>query len=161
MTVTALLDAARSRLRDAPREALGELVRPRRMLGVARAARILPRGTAWHIGVLLLTDEDVLATGQIVRARREVRRGYAAESQRSRAELAAAAYRGGFAEGDAVHIGWRRLDPAVIDSGGSDEPLQSPGGVPSVRWSGAGAPMPLAAYLDERIALLLDPPAGA
>jgi hypothetical protein len=33
--------------------------------------------------------------------------------------------------------------------------------VPSVRWSAAGGYMPLAAYLDERVALLLAPPPGA
>jgi hypothetical protein len=160
VSATALLDAARARLVDAPREALGELVQPRRMLGFARAARILPRGTAWHIGVLLLTDDEVLATGQVVRARQEARRGYTAESQRSRAELAAAARRGGFAEGQAVHLGWRRLDPVRVDAGDADGPLSARDGVPSVRWSAAGGHVPLATYLEERIALLLDPPAG-
>jgi hypothetical protein len=161
VSATALLDAARARLVGAPREALGELVQPRRMLGLARAPRILPRGTAWHIGVLLLTDDEVLAIGQVVRARQEARRGFTAESQRSRAELAAAARRGGFAEGRAVHLGWQRLDPARVDAGGADGPLSDRDGVPSVRWSAAGGIVPLATYLDERIALLLDPPAGA
>ena len=153
-----LFDNARTRLAGAPREALGELIVPRRILGVARAPRVERRGAAWHLGVLLLTDDGVLATGDIVRARQEARRGYAAESQRQRAELAAAARRGGFAEGETVHLGWRMLQPEVVDAGDASGPLSAVDGVASVRWSAAGGLMPLEAYLAERVALLLDPP---
>lgn len=161
MTTRELLDAARARLTDAPREALGELIVPRRVLGVGRAPRIVRRGAAWHLGVLLLTEDAVLATGDIVRARQEVRRGFAAESQRQRAELAAAARRGGFAEGETVHIGWGEIDPHAVDRGAASGPLALRDGVVSVRWSAAGGFMPLAAYLDERVELLRNPPAGA
>ncbi len=146
-----LLDDARRRLAGAPRERLGELVPARRMLGIPRAARIVPRGDAWHLGVLLLTDDTVLATGEIVRARTEARRGYTAESQRQRAALAEAARRGGFAEGETVHVGWREASGilAVHD------------GVPVVRWSHSAGFVPLAGYLDERIELLQHPLPGA
>lgn len=158
MSTLELLDAARIRLAaaGAPREALGELVVPRRILGVARAPRIERRGSAWHLGALLLTDDAVLATGEVVRARQEARRGYTAESQRQRSELAAAARRGGFAEGETVHLGWRVLRPDTPDA-----PLALHDGIPSIRWSAAGGLMPLEAYLAERVSLLLDPPAGA
>jgi len=156
-----LLDGARERLTDAPREALGELIVPRKVLVVGRSPRIVRRGAAWHLGVLLLTDDAVLATGDIVRARQEVRRGFAAESQRQRAELAAAARRGGLAEGETVHIGWQELDPDAVERGAASGPLALRDGVVSVRWSAAGGFMPLAAYLDERVELLRHPPAGA
>ncbi|MFD4960499.1 glutaminase [Microbacterium sp. NPDC058389] len=158
MNARDLIDGARARLGEAgaPREALGELVVPRRILGLARAPRIERRGSAWHLGALLLTDDAVLATGDIVRARQEARRGYTAESQRQRSELAAAAHRGGFAEGETVHIGWHALDPSIPEA-----PLALHDGIPSIRWSVSGALMPLEAYLAERVALLLDPPAGA
>ena len=161
MTTRGLLDTARERLRAAPREALGELVEPRRILGLARAPRIERRGEAWHLGVLLLTDDAVLATGDIVRARQEARRGYTAESQRRGAELAAAARRGGLAEGETVHIGWRMLDADAVDRGEASGPLSSVDGVVSVRWSAAGGFLPLERYLDERVGLLLEPPPGA
>lgn len=161
MTTAELLDRARAQLAGAPREALGELVVPRRILGVSRPPRIEPRGTAWHLGVLLLADDAVCATGNVVRARAEARRGYTAESQRHRAELAAAARRGGFAEGETVHIGWRMLRPDAVDRGEASGPLISDDGVPSIRWSTSGGLMPLEAYLSERVALLLDPPTGA
>ncbi|WP_285137762.1 glutaminase [Microbacterium sp. lyk4-40-TSB-66] len=154
-----LLAAARSRLDDAPRERLGELQEGRRLLGIPRAARIVPRGTAWHLGVLLLTDDGVLATGDIVRSHAEVRRGFAAESQRRRAELSAAAARGGVPEGETVHIDWHTIDPARLDAGSS--PVAVRGGEALVRWSAAGGYMPLARYLDERIELLRHPPERA
>jgi len=161
VTLAAMLDDARVALAAAPQEALGETREPRRVLGISRAARIVPVGRAWHLGVLLLTGDGLLATGDIVRARREAPRGFAAESQRARAELAAAASRGGFAEGETVHVGWRMLDLDAIAGGTASGPLTLRDGVPSVRWSAAGGLVPLDAYLRERIALLLDPPAGA
>ena len=161
MSTDSVLAAARSRLRAAPREAYGELIVPRRVLGVGRSPRILTRGTAWHLGVLLLTENGVMATGDIVRARQEVRRGYTAESQRQRAVLAAAARRGGIAEGAVVHIDWSVLDPGAVDAGAASGPLALHGGTPAVRWSAAGGYVPLTEYLDERIDLLLAPPAGA
>lgn len=161
MTLAALFDDARARLTDAPRAALGEQVQPRRLLGIGRAPRIVPRGDAWHLGVLLIADDAVLATGDIVRAREEVRRGFAAESQRQRAEIAAAAFRGGFGEGAAVHIGWQPLDLAAVEAGAASGPLALRDGVASVRWSAVGGWAPLAGYLDERIELLRRPPAGA
>lgn len=154
-----LLDGARRRLQNAPKEALGELQENRRTLGIPRSPRIVPRGSAWHLGVLLLTDDEVLATGEIVRARAEARRGYTAESQRRRAALAAAAARGRFAEGEVVHIGWRPLDlDALLPS---SAPLAISDGSVAVRWSAAGGLVPLARYLQERIDLLIDPPERA
>lgn len=161
MSVAALLSAARARLQDLPREALGEIVEPRRILGIARAPRVSRVDTAWHVGVLLLSDDAVYAVGDIVRSREGVPRGFTAESQRQRAEVAAAAFRGGFADGETVHVGWTMLDPDVVDRGGASGPLALVDGVPSVRWSAAGGWAPLAGYLDERIALLREPPTGA
>ncbi|MFT4137020.1 glutaminase [Microbacterium sp.] len=151
--VDELFARARRRLAGRPREALGELVLPRRVLGVGRAPRIVPVGEAWHIGVLLLTDDEVLATGEILRAREEVRRGYPAQSQRERAELAAAAFRGGFAEGQVVHLGWTRLEPDAVARGEASGPLSLVDGVAHVRWSPTAAPRPLVDYLDDQLSL--------
>jgi len=156
-----LLDDARSRLADVPREAVGDLVRPRSLFGIARAPRIVPHGEAWHLGVLLLTPDAVLATGEVVRSRVPARRGYTAENQRRRAELAEAAHRGGHAEGATVHVGWSELDLDAVERGEASGPLSLVDGEPMVRWSAAAAPQPLAAYLDERIELLRHPPEGA
>ena len=161
MTVVELLAHTRLRLAGAPREALGIDAQQRRILGIARAPRIVADGSVWHLGALLVGDEEVYATGEVIRSAPEVRRGYAAESQRQRAARAAAAFRGGFPEGTTVHVGWRLLDPAALDRGEASPPLAVVDAVPSIRWSAAGAYMPLERYLDERIALLLDPAPGA
>ncbi|WP_460776193.1 glutaminase [Microbacterium sp. GXF7504] len=156
-----LLAEARSRLAGAPRERLGMLRTPRRILGIARAPRIEPAGDAWHLGVLLLTDDALLATGEIVRAREEARRGFAAESQRERAAVAAAAFRGGFAEGETVHLDWQPIDLDAVARGGASGPVALVDGIPSVRWSAGGGYQPLAGYLRERVELLVSPPQGA
>ena len=161
---TQLFADARSRLSGAPRERLGELLIGRRLLGIPRAPRIVPRGEAWHLGVLLLGDDEVYATGDILRAHTEVRRGFAAQSQRERAERAAAARRGGFAEGEVVHVGWTPIDlDAVVrgEASGPLAPLPETPGVAGVRWSRTAGLTPLAGYLEERIELLRHPPAGA
>ncbi len=161
MTATDLLDDARAALAEAPREGLGQFRAGRKVLGLTRASRIVPAGRAWHLGVLLLGDDALLATGDVVRARQDAPRGFTAESQRTRAEWAAAARRGGFAEGEVVHIGWRMLDIEAVAQGAASDPLAMQDGILSVRWSAAGGYIPLDAYLRERIAFLLDPPAGA
>lgn len=157
----ALLEQTRARLAPAPKEGLGELIEPRRILGIPRAPRVARRGEAWHLGALLLADDRLLATGDIVRARAEVRRGFTAESQRQRAALAAAARRGGFAEGETVHVGWQEIDLARLRRGESSGPLAVIDGEARVRWSAAGGFIPLASYLSERAELLTHPPAGA
>jgi len=144
-----LLDAARASLRDVAQEALG-----REKTSRWRAPRIVRAGSAWHVGVLLIAADAVFATAEVLRAAAPVRRGYAAESARTRAERRAEASRGGFRDGETVHVGWTRIDLDAIAAGGASGPLVLVDGVPSVRWSPAAGLMPLAAYLDERIALL-------
>lgn len=149
VTTTSLLADARERLAGVPREGLG-LLRTSRW----RRERIVRAGDAWHLGVLLLTDDAVLSTGEVLRAAEEVRRGYTAESSRARAGRRAMARRGGFAEGEVVHVGWAVLDTDGVDAGGASGPLALLDGEPAVRWSASGVLVPLAGYLDERIALL-------
>ncbi len=150
MTTTAeLFDQARRRLAGIPREALG-VERSSRW----RGTRIVRAGSAWHLGVLLLGDDGVFATGDVLRAAAAVRRGYPAESARHRAQRRAQARRGGFGEGETVHVGWQQLDVAAVDAGGESGPLALIGGMPHVRWSPGAAHVPLAGYLEERIGLI-------
>lgn len=149
----ALFDAARLRLAGTPRERLGDWASARRLLGFGRAPRIVPVGEAWHVGVLLIGDAAVYATGEVLRARTEAPRGYTAQAQRERSERAAAAARGGFPDGEVLHLGFVELDLAALARGEASGPLSVVDGVPHVRWSPAGAPRPLADYLDEQLAL--------
>jgi hypothetical protein len=148
-TTAELLDDAVRRLDGVPKEGLGEERTTR-----WRGHRIVRAGEAWHVGVLLLTGERVLATAEVLRAAEPGRRGYTAESARHRAERRALAVRGGFAPGEVVHVGWSEIDVPAVDAGGVSGPLALVDGVPSVRWSSAGGLMPLEAYLRERLTLL-------
>ena len=148
-TATALVADTVRALSGQPREGLGE-ERDSRW----RGRRIVRVGEAWHLGVLLLTETHALATAEVLRAADPGRRGYTAESARERAERRALALRGGFDEGDVVHVGWSVIDLAAVDSGGASGPLATIDSVPSVRWSSVGGWMPLEAYLRERVDLL-------
>lgn len=149
----ALIAAARARLAGSPRERLGDWAASRRLLGIGRAPRIVPVGEAWRVGVLLIGDAEVYATAEVLRARTDAPRGYTAQAQRERSERAAAAARGGFADGEVVHLGAELLDLDALARGEASGPLSVIGGVPHVRWSATGPPRPLAAYLDEQLEL--------
>lgn len=150
-TASALLTQAVQDLAGVSKEGLGEERNSR-----WRGRRIVRVGEAWHLGVLLLTETHALATAEVLRAADPGRRGYTAESARERAERRAEALRGGFDEGEVVHVGWHVIDVDAVDAGGSSAPLALLDGVPSVRWSTAGGYMPLEAYLHERVTLLRD-----
>lgn len=151
--VRALFDAARARLAGSPRERIGDWAASRKLLGFGRAPRIVPVGEAWHVGVLLIGDAEVYATGEVLRARTEAPRGYTAQAQRERSERAAAAARGGFADGEVVHLGAVPIDLDALAQGQASGPLLLVDRVPHVRWSATGAPRPLADYLDEQLGL--------
>lgn len=148
-TASDLLTRAVGDLAGAPKEGLGEERRSR-----WRGHRIVRVGGAWHLGVLLLTETHALATAEVLRAADPGRRGYTAESARERAARRALALKGGFDEGDVVHVGWSIIDVQAVDAGGASGPLATVDAVPSVRWSTAGGYMPLETYLRERVELL-------
>lgn len=148
-----LFRAARERLVGSPREHVGEWAISRKVLGIGRSPRIVPVGDAWRVGVLLITDDGALSVGEVVRSRQDAPRGFTAEAQRERSERMAAAYRGGFADGEHVHVGWHEIDLAAVDRGESSGILSVIDGEPFVTWSTSGEPRPLAAYLHEQLGL--------
>ncbi|PZU46617.1 MAG: glutaminase [Microbacterium sp.] len=148
-----LIDDARARLAGSPRERLGDWASARKLLGFGRAPRIVPVGEAWHLGALLIGDAAVYATGEVLRARTEAPRGYTAQAQRERSERAAAAARGGFADGEVVHLGFAELDLDALARDGQSGPLSVADGIPHLRWSPTAPPRPLADYLTEQLAL--------
>lgn len=144
-----LLQAARARLAGIPRERLGTVREPGRIRrAIGGRAVIKPVADAWHVGVLLIGEDALWRTGSVLRASEEVRRGYAAESQRERAAIRGMAFRGGFAEGETFHYDW------ALIQGPDDPPLRRDGARIMIRWSPAGFLMPLADYLDEQVELV-------
>ncbi|RWZ51513.1 hypothetical protein ELQ90_05210 [Labedella phragmitis] len=163
--VRALLGEAAARLTAAGArdEALAEYIGRRRRFLVPREPVMVPVGRAWRLGVLLIdADGAAFATGSTTRAVDPGRRGYTSESARDRAEYRAAAARGRFPEGETVNFGWRALDLDDASLRASSGPIVVVDGVPVVRWGqGSAIPTPLRDYLDDRVGLLVDPPAGA
>lgn len=149
----ALIDDARARLAGTPTERLGDWAAARKLLGFGRAPRIVPVGDVWHVGVLLIGETDLYATGEILRARTEAPRGYTAEAQRARSERAAAAARGGFTDGEVLHLGAVPIDLGALGRGAASGPLSAAGDEPLVRWSPSAPARPLRDYLDEQLAL--------
>lgn len=121
-------------------EALATYMPARRVLGlIPRPARLRPVGRVWRLGAFLLTPEgELLRTGKVIRvAGLDRRRSVVAASITEHHELAQAARRGGYREGETVNFDAGPIDP--------DDP-----GVPD-----------LGAYLAERADLLMHPPRGA
>ncbi len=134
-TLAARLVAAHAR-----DEALGVYERPGRTLGVIpRLARIRPAGRVWRLGdYLLMPSGALLRTARVVRvAGMDRRRSVIAVAATEHHELALAARRGGFREGETVNFDAIPLDPASLDL-----PVLEP-------------------YLDDRAELLIHPPLGA
>lgn len=151
------LDAAGAR-----DEALAVLVEPRRVLLVRREAVLRPVGRAWRLGALMLDRDGTLyATGALVRAREAGVRNYQSQSAEERRDLRAAALRGRFAPGETVNHGWRELALDVDALRAGDGPVFfAPDGTLRVRWNAAlgdAAARDVAAYLDERVRLLVEP----
>ena len=149
---------------DARDEALAEYVPERRTLGIPRAARMTPLGRDWRLGVLLVDpDGRLFATGRVVRAERPVRRSTPAASIAEQRAFAAAAVKGGFAEGETVNFGAVPVDPAELGRSGASGPIVVVGDALFVRWNPAqpDALTPLDRYLADRVELLVNPPSGA
>lgn len=156
----ALVAAAAARLAAAGArdEAWAEYVPARRVLGLPRAARMTPRGRVWRLAVLLITtDGELLATGRVVRAQREVRRSVTANSVAVERAFKAAAVRGGYREDETVNFGAVPIELDELATVGASGPLMlGDDGVLRVRWSPTdpSALADLAGYLAERVDLL-------
>ena len=138
-------------------EALAVYVEARKVLGLPRPAVLRPVARGWRLGALLLgRDGTLYATGSIIRAGEGGVRNYQSQSAEDRRDLRAAALRGKFAPGETVNHGWTQLDLADP----ADPLVLAPDGTVRVRWNralGDGATRDLAAYLDERVRLLVEP----
>ena len=166
-----------------PTEALATLVPARRVLLWNRPTRMDAIGEVWRLGTLLLSPHgDLYAAGQHTRAAQRGRPGYQSVSREERREIAAAALRGGFADGSPVNFAATPLvhaqtsDPHDAATGDTtaaiigeaifseNSPLGLVNGEVRVRWN-ATAPIAsgptLETYLAERASLLINPPQAA
>lgn len=159
--VDAAARLAAARARD---EVLAELVQPKPVLGIARSVRMAHLGRVWRLGVLLLAADGTLhATGHVVRAERPARRSVLAASVAEHRAWQAAAVKGGIAEGETVNFDAPPIDLAELASTGASGPVVFDGETVRVRWNPRqpGALADIERYLDDRVGLLADPPAGS
>lgn len=134
-----------------------------------RKATMKPLGETWRLGTLLVaTDGALYAHGHSTRAAERGRPSFQSESREERREIAAAALRGGFAVGTPVDFDAELLisaagDPVDFSRTPRELPIGFSEGEVRVRWR-AGVPLAgaqtLAAFLAERVGLLIDPPFG-
>ena len=145
-------------------EALARWVPPRRVLFFTRRASFVPLARAWRLGVFLLDRDGTLyEAGSSTRAVPPGYPGYQSVSAENRRAYRAAAHEGPFEPGETVNFDAVavRIDETLADSAGR---LFLRDGRALVRWSPAAddaTAAEFAAYLDERVNLLLEPPAGA
>ena len=175
--ILACSDAAKRLLaaRVAP-EAVAEFVPPRRAFLRTKPATMRPAGLVWRIGSLLLAvpgegaqsapSVTLFAAGPATRSAERGRPGYQSNSREERREIAAAALRGGYPVGTPVNYDATPIPmtPEGITSLDPAGPVGLAAGELRVRWR-PGAPLEgaptLAAFLSDRVDLLVDPPLGA
>jgi hypothetical protein len=162
-----LLDQAVKRLTasGARTEALAEYVPERRVLLVPRPAALRSMGRVWRLGVFLLGDDGALyETGLTTRALEPGRPAYQSQSAEQRRAYRAAASRGRFPHGETVNFD---AEPVVLDADllrMAVGRLFVSGDRPLVRWNASAGDedaVDLESYLDDRVELLAEPPAGA
>ncbi len=167
--VTEAVREAASKLRDAevPPEALALFVPERRKLLIRRKATMQPLGEVWRLGTLLVGSDPaapaLFVAGRATRSAVRPYPGNQSVSREERRDIAAAALQGGYPEGTAVNFDALpvTLDEPSLAVLAPELPLGVVDGELRVRWR-AGAPLDgaqtLAAYLAERVDLLIHPP---
>lgn len=156
----------RLRAADARDEALATFSPAgRRALVFTKSARMHPAGRVWRLGVFLLDGEGTLrATASFTRAVEQGRSNHQSASAEVRREYRAAASNGPFPAGESINFDAEVIPLEADYLSVSTGPLFLRDGRALVRWSGAAdddAAVEFAAYLADRIDLLVNPPEGA
>jgi hypothetical protein len=148
------LSAARAR-----DELLVDLIRPR-WLGVRLAPRLDPVERVWRLGVLLLGHSGALyATGTTLRVSEPRHPNAQSRLAEDRRELRALALKSGISGGETINLD--AVDIPIDALTATTRPVAKTDAGFLVAWAPGSDLTPLPAYLDERIALLVDPPEGA
>jgi hypothetical protein len=156
-----LTDAVASLTAEGARdELLVDHVRPT-WLGVKLAAKLVPVERVWRLGVLLLGRSGTLyGTGTTLRVTEPRHPNAQSLLAEDRRQLRAIALRSGISGGETINLDARDIVLADLDA--VSRPVARTDAGLVVQWSASSDQLtPLASYLAERIALLIDPPQGA
>lgn len=141
-------------------EVLVEYARPR-WAGLRLSPKLTTVGRVWRLGVLLLgRDAALYATGTSLRVSEPQHPNAQSALAEQRRELRAIALRSGISGGETINLDARdiRLDELTA----ATRPVARTDAGLLVQWSpNSEALAPFETYVDERVALLIDPPEGA
>lgn len=156
---------AELRLRDARRETLGELVERRPLLGIRRSPVMRRISRVWRLRELLLDESGALfRVGSVIRVAKQpdhYSEQSALAAERRRVQLAA--LRSGFELGETVNYGAMSIHLSHGQGAEAHPGLEVVDGEVVLHWGavpgdqaglGAISVEPLAAYLDDAVALL-------
>lgn len=136
-------------------EALGEYRRRRGLLGLGGSVSLANVGRAWRVGRLLISrDGRVFDVGATTRAVDPRHPNYQSVSGEDRRDDRRAAFEGDFAEGEVVNHDFTPLDLSVDAIRNGSGPLHIDDDRFTIEWAKGQRAVPLAGYLDERVALL-------
>ena len=107
-------------------------------------------GAREHVELLLTREANLATSERVIRSQSERQHGYPSTDARERAELGALAQRDGITVGSLVHLGWRWV--SLID----DPLITLVGGEVLLHWSDQAPPSDLAAFVQERVDLLIE-----
>jgi hypothetical protein len=140
-------------------EFLVELIQPR-WLGVKLGARLDTVDRVWRLGVVLLSRSGALyATGTTLRVTEPRHPNAQSRLAEDRREIRALALKSGIPGGETINLD--ALDIQLDALTETSRPVARRDGELFVAWAPGSDLTPLGPYLDERVALLVDPPEGA
>lgn len=141
-------------------ELLVEYARPR-WAGLRLSPKLTTIGRVWRLGVLLLGHDAALyATGTSLRVSEPRHPNAQSALAEQRREVRAVALRSGISAGETINLD--AMDIRLDELGPRTRPVARTEEGLFVQWStDSDALAPFENYLDERIALLIDPPEGA
>lgn len=146
--------AAVARLRDAGIPTETRVATLRAAFG---RTKLRPVGTVWRLGAVCVdADGGIWATGDVLVVSAPTHPNFRSQVALERNETRRMLVRAGVAVGTTVV-----LDPRPLDPDAPAAPLVALDDGVGVQWIAGGQAVPLAAYLDERVELLIHPPARA
>lgn len=122
--------------------------------------RFLVADHAWPLGVLLLTPAATLyGAGETVRGVAPAHPTHVSVERERRRALTSTAYDSGFTRGETLFVNTTLLNFDELDTTGDAGPLTLQANGVSVRWNPRDphhSPRPLAGYLEEQVALVIE-----
>ena len=145
-----------------PKVYLADYLPPRRVWGIPRGPKMIPRTEGWHLGVLLIDIEgNIYKAGESTLVEDLPHTNHNSPYRAERRQYSDAAFRAGFPVGSVVYFDVELVSLDAEDLASSPGVIFTSGEHAYVRWR-AGArnedSVLFSDYISERIELLINPP---